>query len=62
MLERQELPRFKYHPNLYELDILERFEGICECCSELGEIFYQGMHTTAHVDYVCPWELGIWPG
>lgn len=55
MLERQELPRFKYHPNLYELDILERFEGTCECCGEAGEIFYQGMYTPEDVGYVCPW-------
>lgn len=50
-----ELPHFKYHPNLYELDILERFEGACECCGEAGDIFYQGMYTTEDVDYICPW-------
>ena len=55
MLERQELPRFKYHPNLYELDILERFEGTCECCGEAGEVFYQGMYTSEDVNYIRPW-------
>lgn len=46
---RQDRPYFKYHPNLYELDILEHFEGACECCGEAGDTFYQGMYTTADV-------------
>lgn len=46
---RQDRPYFKYHPNLYELDILEHFEGTCECCGEAGDTFYQGMYTTADV-------------
>ena len=41
----RELPHFRYHPNLYELDILESFEGTCDCCGEAGNLFYQGMYT-----------------
>ena len=46
-------PKFKYHPNLYELGILDRFHGTCECCGEEGDLFYQGLHCEEDVDYVC---------
>ena len=46
-------PKFKYHPNLYELGILDRFHGTCECCGEEGDLFYQGLHCEEAVDYVC---------
>ena len=43
MPEHQDWPHFKYHPNLYELDILEHFEGICE---------FDYVWTTRKDDYV----------
>lgn len=53
MTEEASKPVFKYHPNLYELDILEHFEGTCECCGRQDDTFYQGMYTTEDVDYLC---------
>ena len=43
MPEHQDWPHFKYHPNLYELDILEHFEGISE---------FDYVWTTRKDDYV----------
>ena len=34
MTDEKNLPKFKYHPNLYEFGILDRFHGTCECCGE----------------------------
>ena len=34
MAVQNNFPKFKYHPNLYELGILDRFHGACECCGE----------------------------
>lgn len=47
------LPQFKYHPNLYEMDILEHFEGTCKCCGNPGSVFYQGIYCVEDVDYLC---------
>ena len=43
MSEHQDWPHFKYHPNLYELDILEHFEDISE---------FDYVWTTRKDDYV----------
>lgn len=49
---------FKYHPNIYDLDIFhEAEEGsypICQCCGQETKFSYQTMYSRESVDCLCP--------
>ena len=38
---KAELPVFKYHPNLYDLGIVEFEKGICNCCGKETNAYIQ---------------------
>ncbi len=44
---------FKYHPNLYNLDILEEGDGICQCCSKEVDLYYPTMYAVEDIDCLC---------
>lgn len=47
------LPKFKYHPNVYESGKVEFSKGVCDCCGKEVEAYVQMMYTTADVDCIC---------
>lgn len=48
---------FKYHPNLWELDILSKNEdgslARCQCCENETEYYYDTMYASDDVDCIC---------
>ena len=51
-----ELPKFKYNPNAYELDLFEEKEGICSVCNEKRNLKYtSSFYSIEDPDYICPW-------
>ena len=50
---KDELPVFKYHPNLYNLGIVEFKKGICNCCGKETYAYIQKMYTTEDIDCIC---------
>lgn len=51
-----ELPKFKYSPNAYELDLFEKTEGICSICNQKRNIKYtSSFYSIETPEYICPW-------
>jgi len=51
-----ELPKFKYSPNAYKLDLFEEKEGICSVCKEKRNLKYtSSFYSIEEPDYICPW-------
>jgi uncharacterized protein len=51
-----ELPKFKYSPNAYELDVFEIENGICSCCNEERNLKYTGsFYSVEEPEYICAW-------
>lgn len=36
------LPQFKYHPNIYDLDLFEEEQGECSICHQERSLRYAG--------------------
>jgi uncharacterized protein CbrC (UPF0167 family) len=54
--EKMELPKFKYSPNAFELDIFENVEGTCSVCNEKRQIKYtSSFYSVEEPEYICPW-------
>ena len=45
--------RFKYHPNIYDDDILVRKSGICQCCGRQVSEYIEQAYTTEEVTCIC---------
>lgn len=51
-----ELPKFKYSPNAYKVDVFENIEGICSVCNEKRQVKYKGsFYSLEDLEYICPW-------
>lgn len=51
-----ELPKFKYSPNAYDLDLFETIEGTCSACNEQRQLKYtSSFYSVEEPDYICPW-------
>ncbi|GAA5104150.1 CbrC family protein [Wohlfahrtiimonas larvae] len=51
-----DLPKFKYHPNVYELDLFVKELGRCSVCNEVRDLKYVGsFYSVDDPDYLCPW-------
>lgn len=44
---------FKYHPNLYEDDILIQGEGVCQCCGRAVHEYIENVYSPEDVDCIC---------
>ena len=44
---------FKYHPNIYEDDILINKKGVCECCGKEVEHYIEQMYSAEEVECIC---------
>lgn len=52
------LPKFKYHPNAYklELGIFTNEQGVCSVCNQPRTLKYEGpIYSIEEPDYICPW-------
>ncbi len=52
-MNKAQLPKFKYHPNIYESDIVEFSEGECDCCHKKTEAYIQTMYCVEEVNCIC---------
>jgi len=50
---KENLPRFKFHPNLYKLGIVEFQNGICDCCGKKTNAYIQNMYTSEEISCIC---------
>jgi uncharacterized protein CbrC (UPF0167 family) len=51
-----ELPKFKYSPNAYQINVFEEQEGTCSVCSQPREIKYAtSFYSVEEPEYICPW-------
>jgi uncharacterized protein len=51
-----ELPKFKYSPNAFNLDLFEKEDGICSVCNEERKIKYtSSFYSVEEPEYICPW-------
>ena len=51
-----ELPKFKFSPNAYNLNVFEKEDGVCSCCKENKALKYTGsFYSEEEPDYICPW-------
>lgn len=50
--------KFKYHPNIWEMDIFDENSNgkdvVCQCCGEKTKFYYTNMYTTEDVECICP--------
>jgi uncharacterized protein CbrC (UPF0167 family) len=44
---------FKYHPNIYENGIIEKGNGVCQCCGKTVEEYYTTMYCREEVYCLC---------
>ena len=52
-MDRANLPKFKYNPNVYEIGEVEFGKGICDWCGKEVEAYVQSMNTTEDVNCIC---------
>ncbi|SKA71069.1 hypothetical protein SAMN02745111_02153 [Eubacterium uniforme] len=45
--------QFKYHPNIYDDDILVRKTDICQCCGKQVNEYIEHLYTAEEVDCIC---------
>lgn len=51
-----ELPKFKYSPNAYQLDIFVKEDGVCSICKEKRNLKYNSsFYSVDEPEYICPW-------
>lgn len=53
MREITKLPKFKYHPNVYESGVVTFQKGICQCCGSEVTAYINSMYCTADVNCIC---------
>lgn len=44
---------FRYHPNLYEDDILIKGEGVCQCCGKTVHEYIENVYSPEDIDCIC---------
>lgn len=44
---------FKYHPNLYNDEVLVRNEGICNCCDNTVSEYIVATYSKTDLDCIC---------
>jgi uncharacterized protein CbrC (UPF0167 family) len=47
------LPKFKYHPNVYKDDIVFHIDGVCQCCGKDVNVFINSMYTRHEIQCIC---------
>ena len=47
------LPKFKYHPNVYDCGVVEFGQGTCNCCGKETDAYVRSMYTREDVDCIC---------
>ena len=45
--------KFKYHPNIYEDDILVHENGVCQCCGKQVDEYIEHIYSSEDVECIC---------
>lgn len=53
MANVQGLPKFKYHPNLYQSGMVAFEEGICQCCGKTVDAYIEKMYCEEEIECLC---------
>lgn len=53
MKDMRMLPKFKYHPNLYESGAVTFESVICQCCGKAVDAYISSMYCVADIDCIC---------
>lgn len=50
------LPKFKFSPNTFDLDLFDHEDGVYSICSKKRNLKYKSSFYSVDVpDYICPW-------
>ena len=44
---------FKYHPNIYNDEIVFNIDGVCQCCGKAVDVFINSMYTKHSIQCIC---------
>lgn len=47
------LPKFKYHPNVYESGVVTFQKGVCQCCGKEVEAYVSSMYCIEDISCLC---------
>lgn len=53
MRDIKNLPVFKYHPHIYDSNLVTFDEGICQCCGQKVGAYIESMYCKEDVDCIC---------
>lgn len=53
MSDINKLPKFKYHPNVYQSGIVTFEKGTCQCCEKEVTAYISSMYCSAGIDCIC---------
>jgi len=45
--------KFKYHPNIYEDDILVHENGVCQCCGKQVDEYIEHIYSSEDIECIC---------
>ena len=52
-MDKNKLPKFKYHPNVYECGVVKFGKSSCNCCGKDVDAYIQLMYTSKDIDCIC---------
>lgn len=44
---------FKYHPNVYDNEIIKHEKGVCQCCGKTVSVYCTSMYCIENIDCIC---------
>ncbi len=50
---REELPEFRYHPNLYKGQDVTFQQGVCQCCGKTVDAYVEKLYCDADIHCIC---------
>ncbi len=53
MKNTENLPKFKYHPNLYQSGYVIFGHSVCQCCDQEVDAYIETMYSKEDVDCIC---------
>lgn len=52
-MENSDLPKFKYHPNLYKSEVVTFEKSICQCCGKEITAYIGTMYCVENIECIC---------
>ncbi|MGM9925784.1 MAG: CbrC family protein [Bacillus sp. (in: firmicutes)] len=53
IIDINKLPKFKYHPNVYQCGVVKFSNNICECCGRTVDAYIERIYSEEDVECIC---------